>query len=472
MVKMRHSRGRPVRPRAVTTRSGDASPTVLLVDDHQSQCVRMREGLAPYGISLECRPNYREAAAALRDPELGRPIDLILIDQVFDSIPTADLVSPSEVDQPGGGWDVQLHQGLLILSRFREDMRKGRVPATPMMILTHDAGVKTAAGALAAHESKQQLLADPYRALKRYLPRLQPAEVGAADQDDPAPSAPASAASPDILVALAGPAPTGWTGEVVPAGDVGRLCSRRPDCLAVWTGADAWIRGCWLLGMIKSVVPEKSIVLTGARARLELVPSDVWVATVEGGRAARAERGHAHFTCADLRSDWIFRLMLSGRARRSPELRPLLDLHVLTATGRGVSLVERWRESISALFAGSGRETMPDGLRAGLEELAGAARDAEHAVIGGYHMLDPVVRDGRDWEEGARRYLTLAASRSAGASAEVHRWLASTAGWTAASRRTQEARRRIAAAALQRLADDPWLPAGAIARVLFQRAAS
>jgi hypothetical protein len=395
----------------------------------------MREGLAPYGICLECRPNYREAAAALRDPEAVRPIDLILIDQVFDSIPAADLLSPSEVDQHGGCWDVQLHQGLLILARFREDMREGRVPATPMMILTHDAGVKTAAGVLGAHESKRQLLADPYRALKRYLPRMQPAEAAGPDPSGAALTSPARAGSPEILVELDGPVPTRWTGEVVHASDVGALCSRRPDCLAVWARANAWIRGCWLLGMIKSALPEQSIVLTDARPRPELVPSDTWVATVERGRQGHARPGRAAFTCADLRSDRIFRLLLSGRARRRPELRPLLDLHVVMATSRGTSLVERWGKLIPALFAGGLDGTMPDDLRAALVELAEAARDAEHAVTGGFHMLDPVVRDGDDWEEGARRYLTLASSHAPEAAAEVDRWLGSTVGWTSAPSR-------------------------------------
>jgi hypothetical protein len=157
-----------------------------------------------------------------------------------------------------------------------------------------------------------------------------------------------------------------------------------------------------------------------------------------------------------------------GRARRRPELRWLLDRHALLATPHGGRLLGRWGERlVPELFAGGLEGMMPERPRADLEALADAARDAEHAVTGGFHVLDPVVRDPSDWEEGARRYQPLAAGRSPEALAAVSRWLDAIGRWESASARCQEAHRTTAAAVLHRLADDPWLPGHAMEEPLL-----
>ena len=42
---------------------------------------------------------------------------------------------------------------------------------------------------------------------------------------------------------------------------------------------------------------------------------------------------------------------------------------------------------------------MEEELRSALEELAETARSAEHAVTGGFHTLDELVRGPARWEE-------------------------------------------------------------------------
>jgi hypothetical protein len=138
----------------------------------------------------------------------------------------------------------------------------------------------------------------------------------------------------------------------------------------------------------------------------------------------------------------------------------------MLATAHGGRLLEPWQRVIAVLFAGGLEHMMDGGLRAALEELADAARDAEHAVTGGFHTLDELVRGPADWEAGARRYLPLAAGRSPEALAVVRRWLESTGAWDRASAPLAEAYRKTAATALHRLADDPWLPGDRLADLL------
>jgi CheY-like chemotaxis protein len=158
----------------------DAVLTVLLVDDSPTQSARIQDCLAVYRVCVEWRPSYRSAAELLRDPDAGQLIDLILIDQAFESAPAADLLTHSEIDALAGteDWDVHLHQGLFIMARLSQDMREGRIPGAPMMILTHYARVKIAAQVgqigLAGYESKRRLLSDPYASLKSYLPQMRP----------------------------------------------------------------------------------------------------------------------------------------------------------------------------------------------------------------------------------------------------------------------------------------------------------
>lgn len=160
--------------------SDDAVLIVLLIDDSESQLVRISDCLQPYGIRVEWRTSYREAVALLRDPDVGQLVDLVLIDQAFDSdaVPSVDLLTASEVDpRPGmDEWDVNLHQGLFILSRLGQDMRDGLIPFTPMVILTHYAKLEIAAqtGELGGYLHKRTLLSDPYTALVRYLEQLRP----------------------------------------------------------------------------------------------------------------------------------------------------------------------------------------------------------------------------------------------------------------------------------------------------------
>jgi hypothetical protein len=269
-----------------------------------------------------------------------------------------------------------------------------------------------------------------------------------------------------VLVQVAGSAPFPWRGEVVDATEAGILCTQRPDCVSVWAPGPAWRYAFHLLAMFKSAAPERCLVLTDVDLPAELVPWDTWAAEVTGSCWKPPRRGFAAYACADLRSDRIFRLLLSGRVRRRPDLRPLLDGHAMLATAYGGRLLQPWERVIPVLFGG-GLEHMMDGsLRAALEELADASRDAEHAVTGGFHTLDELVRGPADWEGGARRYLPLAAGRSPEALAVVQRWLASTGAWERASAPHARAYRVTAATALHRLADDPWLPGDRLADLL------
>ncbi len=269
-----------------------------------------------------------------------------------------------------------------------------------------------------------------------------------------------------VLLELDTRVPMSWPGAVLKAAAAGPLCANRPDVLSVWAPSTGWVRAFCLLAMFKSAPPDECLVLTDELPPLDLVPSDGWIAVVNHGRRGPALAGRAAFTCADLRSDRIFRLVLAGRVRRRPELRPLLQLHLLTRTRHGCRVMERWGDVIPVLFAGGLEGMMPEELRADLEALAEAARDAEHAVTGGFHALDPVVRDPADWEAGARRYLPLAAAHSPDALAAVERWLAATAGWDGAPPRRQEEQRETAARTLHLLADDPWLPGDRVADLL------
>src|ERR1041385_1214444 len=79
---------------------GDAVTTVLLIDDMPSQAARIRERLAHYGFRVDWRRSCREATERLRHPAAGRLVDLVLIDQTFDSVPRADLLTPSEIGAP------------------------------------------------------------------------------------------------------------------------------------------------------------------------------------------------------------------------------------------------------------------------------------------------------------------------------------------------------------------------------------
>jgi len=269
------------------------------------------------------------------------------------------------------------------------------------------------------------------------------------------------------LVELDAPSQMPWTGPVMKARAAGPLCTQRPDRLMLWAPGDSWVRGFHLLAMFKSAPPEACAVLTDTLPPLDQVPSDGWVAAMRGAHPGPLQRGAAPFACAELRSDRIFRLLLSGRVRRRPELLSLLRLHLLAATDHGRCVLERWEPVIRVMFGGGLAGMMPEELRADLEELAGVARDGEHAVTGGFHALDPVVRDPADWEAGARRYLPLAAAHSPSALAVVERWLDSSFGWESAPAFCQETWRVTVAMALHRLADDPWLSGRGVAELLF-----
>jgi len=164
------------------TRSGlsDATLTVLLVDDIESQADRIQECLAPYGIRVEWRPSYRTAIELLRDPDGGQLVDLVLVDQAFDveAVDPADLLTPSEVETVAGTeeWDVRLHQGLFIVARLNQDMREGLIPFVPTTILTHHGrvGIALQTVGLCGYQSKRRLLADPYGALKGMLAQVRP----------------------------------------------------------------------------------------------------------------------------------------------------------------------------------------------------------------------------------------------------------------------------------------------------------
>jgi hypothetical protein len=218
--------------------------------------------------------------------------------------------------------------------------------------------------------------------------------------------------------------------------------------------------------MCKSAAPEDCLVLTDRLPDLGLVPEDGRIAVAGGGRRGQIQAGHAAFSCRDLRGDRIFRWLLTGRVRRHPQLEALLRLHLLTATPRGRRMLERWRSVLPVLFAGGLLGMMPGELRADLEELADAARLGERAFTGGFHLLDPFVREPDEWEAGARTYLPLAAAQVPAARAAVERWLDSNTGWLLAPPPCSEQLRLRAAAILHRLVDDPWLPEDQVAALL------
>jgi hypothetical protein len=274
------------------------------------------------------------------------------------------------------------------------------------------------------------------------------------------------AVSPNALVELDTAAQMPWRDAVWKAESAGPLCTLRPDALTVWAPGESWVRAFSLLAMCKSASPEECLVLTDAMPPLDLVPSDCWIAVLADGHQGPVQRGRAAHACADLRSDRIFRLLLAGRVRRRPELRQVLDLHVLTRTAHGQRVMEQWSRVVPVLFGGGLEGMMPGDLRTDLEELAMVARDADHAITGGFHALDPVVRDPDEWEAAARRYLPLAAAHSPQARCLVEHWLRTTAGWEAADWCVQQSRRRTAAVVLHRLADDPWLPGFRLADLL------
>jgi hypothetical protein len=270
----------------------------------------------------------------------------------------------------------------------------------------------------------------------------------------------------DVLVRLEAGPPLTWNGKVVEAAEAGPLCTQRPDALTVWAPPGGWWRAFGLVAMFKSAAPEACPVLTGELPPLELVPYDGRVAAADRQRQGPVQAGTAAYACADLRSDRIFRLLLAGRVRRQPQLEPLLRLHLLAKTEHGCRLLERWSDVVPVLFAGGLGGMMPEGLRTDLEELRDAARRAEHAITGGFHALDRLVRRPSEWEAGARTYLRLAAAQSPTALAVVDRWLDSAAGWGQAPPSVQEGRRLTAARVLHRLVDDPWLAEHDIAGLL------
>ncbi len=266
----------------------------------------------------------------------------------------------------------------------------------------------------------------------------------------------------EVLLALEG-VPLPWPGRVVEAACAGPLCTEGPLELTIWAPGGAWQRAFRLLAMFRSAPAERCLVLTDALPPLHLVPRDGRVAVVVGRTQTAVHRGRADFSCAELRSDRIFRLLLRGRARRRPELQVLLRLHVLAATQQGRSVLDRWSDLVPVLFAAGLEGMMPEELRTDLEELTEAARSCEQAITGGFHALDPLVRGPAEWEAGARTYLALAASRSKDALTAVDRWLAAWPRWDLAPPDRQEELRRSAARMLHHLADDPWTSGDALA---------
>ncbi|HSR26194.1 MAG TPA: hypothetical protein VLW53_21750, partial [Candidatus Eisenbacteria bacterium] len=165
--------------------STDEPLTALLIDDGEAQARRIRDALRPHGIGVEWRSSYRTAMEVLRDPDAGRLVDLVLIDQAFDEDTVApdELLTEVDVDpRPGTDeWDVQQQQGLFILARLDQDMREGVIPFTPMMILTHHGRLDLAARIgrleLGGYASKQALLSDPYTTLLSQVPGIRPTDV-------------------------------------------------------------------------------------------------------------------------------------------------------------------------------------------------------------------------------------------------------------------------------------------------------
>jgi hypothetical protein len=270
----------------------------------------------------------------------------------------------------------------------------------------------------------------------------------------------------DVLLDLGGAQPIAWHGIVHGPSDAGPLCTQGLDQLTIWAPSGRWRQAFATLAMFKGALPENCLVLTDAPPPLELVPVDGRVAVVGRLRTEPTQAGRAAYSCADLRTDRIMRLLLAGRVRRRPGLEPGLRLHQLAQTPHGRAVLERWRGVISTLFAGGLQGMMHPELRCDLEQLAAAARQGEHAIVGGFHALDPILRDAAEWEEGARRYLTLAAAQSPRALAAVERWLAARTGWASAAPRRQEELRVATARILHWLVDDPWPSDDRVARVL------
>jgi hypothetical protein len=260
-----------------------------------------------------------------------------------------------------------------------------------------------------------------------------------------------------------------WAGRVVAACDFGPFCTQRPDGLTVWAPGDRWAHAFSMVAMCKSAAPEDCLVLTDVLPPLDQVPHDGRVAVLVNGWRGPAQPGRAVYSCADLRGDRVFRLMLDGRVRRRPRMAAVLEHHRLARTAHGRRLLDRWRQTLPVLFGAGLEGMMPDALRRDLTELQEAARHAEHAITGGFHSLDKLVRLPSEWEAGARTYLRLAATSSP-ALAAVDRWLDAGAGWAQAPPDRQERLRMTAARILHRLVDDPWLPESAILDLLRQEA--
>ncbi|HYW25562.1 MAG TPA: hypothetical protein VE953_15440 [Terriglobales bacterium] len=428
--------------------SPDSSPIALLIDDSDEQRDLIQRHLRPHGIRVEWRTGYRSALELLRDPGLGPLVDVVLIDQAFDTeaVADADLLTAADIEAGGAteGWDVRLHQGLFILARLGEDIRAGRIPSTRLILLTSHASppIPVQVEGFAGHLSKRALIADPRRALERQVTRLR---AGAASPATP---------RDGVLFVLGPGLAMPWDGAILDAADAGPQCTDGPLSLTIWAPGGSWPTAFALLAMCMSARPEESLVLTDEPVPLDLVPWDCRVARVLGRTPAEIRVGAAAFACRNLRDDEVFRSLLTGR-RRS-ELQPLLRLHALTRTRHGRDVLERWSAVLPAAFTGP-PPALPAGLRADLEDLANAADRAQRACAGGFHGLDRVVRGATAWEGAARTYLRLAASGSTSASAAVERWLATTAGWHLAAEPRREALRTAAAIALHRLVDDPWL---------------
>lgn len=271
-----------------------------------------------------------------------------------------------------------------------------------------------------------------------------------------------------ILLEIGGQAPVPWHGPVVGSAATGDLCAQGMDALTVWAPAGAWWQAFALVAMCRSASPDRCLVLSDQLPPLDRVPCDGRVAVVARGRQGPTLGGGAPYTCADLRSDRVFRLLLTGRARRQPALEPLVHAHVLARTRRGAAALERWRTVLPVLFRSGLAGMMPEELRTDLVELAAAARQAEHAVTGGFHALDPAVRGPAEWESGARTYLRLAAACSPAALAAVEDWLDATAGWHLQPPACQERLRVAAARLLHGLVDDPWPSEAQVAAMLAE----
>jgi hypothetical protein len=274
------------------------------------------------------------------------------------------------------------------------------------------------------------------------------------------------------LVLLGPGLPLPWPTAGVEADAFGELCADEPDALALWAPGEAWPTAFRLLAMYRSALPERCLVLTDRVPPLEVVPVDGRVAVAAAGRHGPIEQGRAPYRCADLRGERIFRLLLTGRTHGQADLEPLLGLHVLAVTTRGRWTIERWRPVLRDLFADGLEGAMPEPLHRDLSELGEAARAGEYAVIGGYHKLHRTVRGPAEWEAGARKYLTLAATRSPSAMAAVERWLGSVRGWAGQPAAIQERSRRTAARMLHWLADDPWISGERLLNRLGEVAAS